>query len=202
MPRAAYRRELISEQLFSGHMRLDLGRPMAKGNFIVFKGPTQKGKTNVAMSTIKSFLQESEEHRAIYVGLTNNAGKMLFNSLPEACHKRLMAIGIDPRSEEHSTAANFILAPYAAIKASQEHSKLLIVFDDVLLHKFKEKLVYDLASQPFAPVNVINELMEQTGCFHDGRVVSSIVIIDTEANQLQFQKDEDATLVHIESLAD
>ena len=193
MPSAAYRRELISEQLFSGHMRLDLGRPMAKGNFIVFKGPSQKGKTTVAFSTIKSYLQESEEHRAIYVGLTNNAGEMLFKSLPEPLHKRLMAIGIDPRSSDitdeaqnHSTAANYILAPHAAIKASQEHSKLLIVFDDVLLHKFKEKLVYDLASQPFAPVNVVNELMEQTGCFHDGRVVSSIVIVDTEANQLQF----------------
>ena len=76
------------------------------------------------------------------------------------------------------------MAPHAAIKASQDHSKLLIVFDDVLLHKFKEKHVYDLASQPFAPTNVVNELMEQTGCFQDGRVVSSIVIVDTEANQL------------------
>ena len=127
-------------------MRLDLGRPMAKGNFIVFKGPSQKGKTTVAFSTIKSFLQENEEHRAIYVGLTNNAGKMLFKSLPETYHKRLMSIGIDGRSEEHSTTANFVLAPHAAIQASQDQSKLLIVFDDVLLHKFKEKLVYDLAS--------------------------------------------------------
>lgn len=133
---------------------------MAKGNFIVFKGPSQKGKTTVAFSTIKNFLQESEEHRAIYVGLTSNSGKMLFNSLPKVCHNRLMAIGVDSRTEEHSTAANFVLAPHAAIHAGQDHRKLLIVFDDVLLHKFKEKLVYDLASQPFAPVNIINELME------------------------------------------
>ena len=78
MPMASFKRDLISEQLFSGHMRLDLGRPMAKGNFIVFKGPSQKGKTTVAYSTIKSFLQESKEHRAIYIGLTTNAGKKLF----------------------------------------------------------------------------------------------------------------------------
>ena len=44
--------------------------------------------------------------------------------------------------------------------------------------------------------------MEQTGCFKNGRVVSTIVIADTESNQLQFQKDEDALLVHIESVAD
>jgi len=37
-------------------MRLDLGRPMAKGNFIVFKGPSRKGKTSVAYSTVKNFL--------------------------------------------------------------------------------------------------------------------------------------------------
>lgn len=62
--------------------------------------------------------------------------------------------------------------------------------------------MYDLAGQPFAPTNLINELMEQTGCFKDGRVVSSIVILDTEAGQIQFQKDEEATLLHIESIAD
>ena len=175
---------------------------MAKGNFIVFKGPSYKGKTTVAYSTIKNFLQEDNENRAIYVGLQNNAGKKLFEHLPDACKDRLMSIGVNIQSSDQSSAANFVLAPHAAIKASQEHSKVLIVFDDVLLHKFREKLVYDLASQPCAPINIVNELMEQTGCFQDGRVVSSIVIIDTEANQLQFQKDEDAALVHIESIAD
>lgn len=175
---------------------------MAKGNFIVFKGPSQKGKTTVAYSTIKSFIQEDSEHRAIYIGLTHNSGQKLFKSLPEELHDRVMAIGVDPLSADKSTAANFLLAPIAALKASHQQGKLLIVFDDVLLHKFKEKHVYDLASQPFSPINIVNELMEQTGCFQDGRVVSSIVIVETEANQLQFQKDEDAALVHIESIAD
>ena len=51
-------------------MRIDLGRPMAKGNFIFLKGPSKKGKTTVAYSTIKQFLKESLDHKAIYVGLT------------------------------------------------------------------------------------------------------------------------------------
>ena len=67
-------RQLISEQLYSGHMRLDLGRPMAKGNFIVFKGPSKRGKTTLAQNTIKHFLEESKEHRAIYVGFNKNSG--------------------------------------------------------------------------------------------------------------------------------
>lgn len=44
--------------------------------------------------------------------------------------------------------------------------------------------------------------MDRTGRFTDGHCVSTIVIADTEANQLQFQRDEDATIVHIESIAD
>ena len=95
-----------------------------------------------------------------------------------------------------------MLAPLAALKAASECKKALVVFDDVLLHHFKEKHVYDLANQPFSPINVINELMERTGCFHDGRVVSSIVIMDTETHQLQFQRDEDALISHIESICD
>lgn len=51
-------------------MRIDLGQPLAKGNFIVFKGPARQGKTDLTSSTIKQFLMEDSEHRAIYVGLT------------------------------------------------------------------------------------------------------------------------------------
>ena len=35
---------------------------------------------------------------------------------------------------------------------------MLLVFDDVVAHNFKEKKVFDLANQPFGPVNVINEI--------------------------------------------
>ena len=112
-----------------------------------------------------------------------------------------MAIGVNTASAATSDA-DFILAPQAALKASAGFKKVLLVFDDVLLHKFKEKHIYDLASQPFAPINIVNEVMEQTGCFTNGRTVSSIVVMDTETNQLQFQKDEDALLVHLESIAD
>jgi hypothetical protein len=46
----------------------------------------------------------------------------------------------------------------AVLNESSESSErnLLFVFDDVLLHYFKEKHIFDLASQPFAPVNIYN----------------------------------------------
>ena len=69
-----------------------------------------------------------------------------------------MAIGVDPAT---SSDSDYILAPHAALRASNnQNEKYLVVLDDVLLHKFKEKHVYGLASQPFAPKNILNELME------------------------------------------
>ena len=131
---------------------------MAKGNFIMFKGPSMKGKTSLAHSTISQYLQEDEDHRAIYVGLTPNSGKKLIQEMPGNCKDRVMAIGVDPAT---SSDSDYILAPHAALHATMSsQEKCLVVFDDVLLHKFKEKHVYGLASQPFAPKNILNELME------------------------------------------
>ena len=90
-----------------------------------------------------------------------------------------MAFGAD---QVNGSDADYLLGPRAAIHASAQCDKVLVVFDDILLQKSKEKMVFDLASQPFSSVNVINELMEQSGCFQNGRVVSTIVIADTEAN--------------------
>ena len=41
---------------------------------------------------------------------------------------------------------------------SGDGSNVLLVFDDLLAHHFKEKKVFDLAKQPFAPVNIMNEI--------------------------------------------
>lgn len=97
-----------------------------------------------------------------------------------------MAIGINKIGGYSSTDADYILAPQVALKAAKDLDKVLLIFDDVLLNKFKEKLVYELASQPFAPVNIVNEMMESTGNFTNGRTVTTIVVMDTETNQLQF----------------
>ena len=185
-------------------MRVDLVRPMTKGNFIVLKGSSLRGKTALAHSTIKQFLEEDEEHRAIYVGLTPNSGQRLLESLSNDIKPRAMALGIqgNPGELSSSSDAEFLLAPHAALRASLSCKKVLLVFDDVITHKLKENLVFDLASQPFSPFNIVNELFDHTGCFSDGRVVSTIVLADTEANQLQFKKDEDALVAHLESISD
>ena len=63
-------RELNSEQLVSGHMRIDLVRPLTRGNFILFKGERSTGKTQVALDVIKQFLSENSSNKAVYVSLS------------------------------------------------------------------------------------------------------------------------------------
>jgi hypothetical protein len=46
-----------------------------------------------------------------------------------------------------------------------EKRNLLFVFDDAILYYFKERHIFDLANQPFAPYNIFNEIMENTGVF-------------------------------------
>ena len=44
--------------------------------------------------------------------------------------------------------------------------------------------------------------MESTGCFKNGREVTSLMIFDTQANTLLYQKDEDNLVAHAESISD
>lgn len=53
-------------------MRIDLIKPMTKGNLILFKGERNTGKTNLAFSIIKEFLANANnsDAKAIYVGMS------------------------------------------------------------------------------------------------------------------------------------
>jgi F0F1-type ATP synthase alpha subunit len=64
------KRNLVSQQLFTGHLRLDMANPMSQGNFIVLKGDKRaSGKELVVQGAINSFLGESPDNRVVYVGL-------------------------------------------------------------------------------------------------------------------------------------
>lgn len=158
------------------------------------------------MSTIRQFISESPDNRAIYVGLTQNTGEKLLSLIPSTEDRlKVMAIGVDSTGRSYqklSTDAEYILAPHVALQASAGCKRVLIVFDDVFMHSLKEKHVYDLASQPAPPKLILNELMEATGVFTGGQEVTTMVIADTDSSTLQLQKDEDDLVAHIESIAD
>jgi len=60
LQRPPYKRNWVKQQLFSGHLRVDMAQPMSQGTFIIFKGDKRSsGKQDVAISTISQFLKES-----------------------------------------------------------------------------------------------------------------------------------------------
>jgi len=94
--------------------------------------------------------------------------------------------------------------PKLALQTAQQNKEenILFIFDDVLLHHFKEKHIFDLASQPFAPVNLYNELMENTGVFENGKSFTSVFLIDTDSTSMHFLHDEKRLIQHLESISD
>lgn len=67
--KAPYKRRVVSNQLYTGHLRIDLNQPMVENNFIVLKGPSNAGKNIVVQDMIKYFLKHDKEdnRRVVFV---------------------------------------------------------------------------------------------------------------------------------------
>lgn len=90
---------------------------MTKGNFVVFKGETNSGKTRVAHSTIRQFLQPGDKtKKAVFVGLNKQSGDELLASLSEEQRKNCLSFGVD--REEAVSDAEYYLAPFTALRAA------------------------------------------------------------------------------------
>lgn len=77
-----------------------------------------------------------------------------------------------------------------------------MIFEDVLHHQFKERHVFDLAMQAFSPVNIINEIMENTGSFANGRELTTLLLVDDDSSSMMFKNDETNICRHIDSISD
>lgn len=161
--KAPYLRRTVSEQLFTGHMRVDMCQPLTIGNFVVFKGHKQSsGKGLAIQGAIKSFLERKPEGRVIHVSLQAQTAEAIIQNVSADLRERIALITAvdDNRANEGSQ----FLTPLIGLNFAQRHldngTPLLFVFEDVLLHNIREKQVFLKAKQQQAPINVINELYE------------------------------------------
>lgn len=53
-------RAATDSQVYTGNIQVDYSNPIAKGNFVVFKGNTGTGKTHLANSTAINFLKGTD----------------------------------------------------------------------------------------------------------------------------------------------
>ena len=61
--------------------------------------------------------------------------------------------------------------------------------------------MFENANQPFSPVNIVNELMENTGVFQNHEM-TTIVNFDSDSSSMMFQMDEAALEKHVDSISD
>lgn len=93
---------------------------------------------------------------------------------------------------------------------------ILFVMEDLLLHQFKEKQIFDAAGQPFAPQSIVSSLYDNSGLFQASEnagtghpEVTTLLSLDKQsssagdaASSLMFKVDELALEKHVDSLAD
>ena len=66
----------------TGHLRIDLGNPLIKGNFTVLKGSKQaSGAHLVIQGAIKSFIEENKDNKVVYVSYTPSNNQQIFKKL-------------------------------------------------------------------------------------------------------------------------
>ena len=86
-------------------------------------------------------------------------------------------------------------------QSSETKPKFLYVFEDIVAHEFKEKFIYDKANQPFAPIKILNEIMENTGIF-DEFEMTSMVSLDTQTTSMLMEIDQINFEKNLYSIAD
>ncbi len=147
------------------------------------------------------------------MGLAKNNSLKSFDALPADLKSRACFFTVGGADTSISSAEYFLL-PKIALQTAQSYLRsktggpeakrnLLFVFDDAILYHFKEKYIFDLANQPFAPYNIFNEIMENTGVFlNQGYSMTSVVLVDKDSSSMMFKKDEQTIQMHLESIAD
>jgi hypothetical protein len=135
------------------------------------------------------------------VGLGKTNTLKNFEILPADLKKRACFFTVGGEDTTISNAEYFLL-PKVALQTAQSYLRdkptedgkkrnLLFVFDDAILYHFKERHIFDLANQPFAPYNIFNELMENTGVFLEkGYSMTTLVLVDKDSSSMMFKKDE------------
>mmetsp|Transcript_6826 Transcript_6826/g.11518 ORF Transcript_6826/g.11518 Transcript_6826/m.11518 type:complete len:160 (+) Transcript_6826:380-859(+) len=80
--KAPFLRMPIDSQLLTGHLRLDLTNPLAKGNMTVFHGDkVASGLDKVVFGAIQRFVDEDKENKVVYVGYSSQHNNQLMSGL-------------------------------------------------------------------------------------------------------------------------
>jgi len=177
-------RKKVDTQLFTGNIAVDFTKPLAKGNFIVFQGNVNTGKTHLAAQTAINFIKNSvfdktdRPKKVIYCNVNINETNTLFKDLQDAdCLDDVIGFSVSSKQPSSYYFAPFSALAYANYLKSQG-TDVLLIFDDLVEHYTKEMLIFSTVNQPFGPLNIVNELYASTGNFEKGSLTTIMVFLN------------------------
>lgn len=207
LQKAPYKRKIVSQQMFTGHMRIDLNQPMVENNFIVLKGPSKAGKNLVVKDLIKNFLSTDTEgnRRVIFITPSLKDGQNLHTNVLTKSERQKCTV-LSPKASMQNSAEIYLM-PRAGLvlaqKLRENMCNVLLIFDKIIEYDINEKQIFDKAKQPFSPTNIYNEIMENSGDFGPSQgVMTSIVVMDTDTFNYEYEKNMVNLKTHLESIAD
>jgi len=207
LQKAPYRRKIVSKQIYTGHMRIDLNQPMVENNFILLKGPYNSGKHLVVQDMIKYFLQDDQEgnRRVVYVTPNIKTAKDLHQNVLDDDERAKWTV-LTPRQLTSGNAELYLMPRSALViaqKLRKEKWNVLFVFDKIVEYNINERQIFNNANQPFSPTNIFNEIMENSGDFgpNDG-VMTSVCVMDIDTMNIEHSKQIDNLRTHLESITD
>lgn len=199
---APFRRKLVEKQLLAGHMRIDLNDPMAEGNTILFQGPSRSGKFDVALNTAEKYLEGDSDTHVVVVTYNKRRAEQYQKGLgsSEASRSTVFTLGMS------STDTDMFLTPKAGLTYAQnlrnEGKPVLFVLDSLVDYFTTETKIFAELNQPFAPYNISNETMENSGNFHSAGTMTSIMLYDTNVLNFNYEHYQKYQLSHLRSITD
>jgi F0F1-type ATP synthase alpha subunit len=120
LQKAPYRRRIVSQQLYTGHMRIDLNQPMVENNFILLKGPSKSGKNIVIKDLIKKFLSTDTEgnRRVIYITPSLKDGQNVHTNVLTESERQKCTV-LSPKASMQNSAEIYLM-PRAGLVLAQK----------------------------------------------------------------------------------
>ena len=101
--RPTWRRKIVEDQLYTGHLRIDMADPLTQGNFIVLKGDKRaSGKHLVIEGAISNFLQDDESNRLVYASLSSARSQKILSTIDKKLHDQIAFISADQATQDEA----------------------------------------------------------------------------------------------------
>lgn len=186
--------QVYSQQLLSGYMQLDICQPLSLGQFALFCGKSNTGKTKLAYQIAANFAKQP--------------GKKVVIASPNPIKSKIplenaVLYTSDPESSEiYQYLLPFAALAHACMLRDQGHD-VLFVLDDILFHSIKEKSVFfpeKMVRVIKIDTNIGSLIFEHSKKIKENSSLTSILIQDEDVTDENYRLFTQGLNTHLKSL--